>query len=116
MAPSLYTRYIKELTGGGRMAIEHDWGFVHFQMPAWAPDCVVVDDLYVIPEKRLTGAGRELFEQVCEAGRKAGKSAVLAVIEVANVKAASAWKAQLAVGLVPVHAESGKVWMRKGLL
>lgn len=115
MAPSLFAQYISELTGGVRKAIEHEWGFVFYTFPAWAPDCIMIEDLYVIPELRFQGKGGELFRAIEDLGRLAGKKYLIAQLEIANVKSHASWAAQLAVGLVPISAENGKILTRKVL-
>lgn len=115
MDRSLFADYISELTGGVRRAIEREYGFVHYQFPAWAQDCILIDDIYVKPEVRKAGWGRKLFEEIEELGRKAGKKAVIAQLDLTSEKRHESWAAHLAVGLVPITAEGGKILMRKVL-
>lgn len=117
MAPnehkSLWLQYVEELMD--RRGIEYDWGFVHYSYPAWAQDCIMIDDLFVAPEHRKSGKGKILFDGVSEIGRLAGKKWLIAHLELGTRKYVDSWAAQLAVGLLPISAEQGKILVRKQL-
>lgn len=113
MVPSLWAQYSKELMG--RMMIEDENSFVSYSFPEWAPDCIMVHDMFVVPDQRRTGLGTKVFQQIEEIGRQAGKKAVIAHIELSTKCYDKSWAAQLAVGLLPISAENGKILLRKVL-
>ena len=111
---SLWAQYVDELLGGYKKFIECEWGFISYTFPTWI-DAVQVEELYIVPEQRKHGRGRELFDRVCEIGREQKKEFVIAQLEMNSVVVGESIKAHLAVGLVPVAAELGKILMRKKL-
>lgn len=112
---SLWSDYIAELSGGTRRFIEKDWGFVSYSYPSWAQDSIFVEDMYIVPAERSSGRGSDLLEEVCEIGRLAGKRFVLANVEIDTEICVGALRAQLAVGLVPIGANNGKIMLRRPL-
>lgn len=109
---SLWSAYVSELRKDV-IFIERDWGFISFSFPDFAPDCVYAEDIYVLPDRRGEGLANELICQVEEAGRKAGKHNLLAIIKIASLTCVESLKAHLAVGFVPVVSESGNIWLKR---
>lgn len=115
MRPSLWAQYCTELLGGARTFLETEWGFISYSFPQAVPNAVMIHDMYVIPEERRAGRGRELFDRVCWIGKEAGKTAVLAEAELSSKVFMESFRAQLAVGLVPIAADRDKILTRKEL-
>lgn len=111
---SLWARYVDELLGGSKQFIECEWGFVSYSFPTWI-DAIQIEDMYIVPECRKQGRGAELFAKVCALGREAGRKYVIAQLEMTSRVVTESMRAHLAVGLVPVAAENGKILMRKEL-
>lgn len=109
---SLWSAYVSELRRD-IVFIERDWGFISFSFPDFAPDCVYAEDIYVLPSRRGEGLALELIAQVEAAGRKAGKQNLLAIVKTVSLTCAESLKAHLAVGFVPVAAESGNIWLKR---
>lgn len=111
---SLWSQYIDELRGPEhRHFIEYPDCFVSYSFPDWAPSCILIHDMYVIPDLRKSGRGSALLSDVCELGRKAGKVAVLAELELATRTFDQAFRAQIASGFVPIAAQNGIICLRK---
>lgn len=113
---SLWAQYVEELLGGQRKFIECEWGFASYSFPIMhPPTSIMIHDMFILPEYRKQGRGGDLFNKVCEIGKENGKTNVLAEVELASEVALESLKAQLAVGLVPIAAENGKILTRKVL-
>ena len=115
MKASLWARYITELLGGERIFIERDFGFISYSLPKLPNDVLWLHDIYVVPDQRGEGRGRELFETACEVGRKAGRTYILTQIEIGTKIYTESLKAHLQVGLVPIAAEGGKIILKGDL-
>lgn len=114
---SLWADYIRELRGPEfRYFLEYSDCFAVISYPAgqWA-DCIIIHDMYVKPELRKQGRGKTLLEDVCQLGLKAGRKYVCAELEIATQTFEGAFKAQTAVGFMPVSANNGIIVMKKEL-
>jgi len=110
---SLWAQYIEELRPGQRHFIECEWGFISYSFPEAATDCLLIEDIYVVPAERRGTRGTELFKKVELIAQEMDKEAIVARVELATATAAGALQAQLAVGLVPVSADNGIILTRK---
>lgn len=74
---SLYAEYIKEREG--RECIELASGFAAY---CFLPDktCLIAD-MYVRPDKRRTGYGRELVQMVMDKAREAGSTRLMVAVD-----------------------------------
>lgn len=113
---SQWADYVNEVKGGTVTFIERDYGFISYSFPLNAPDCIYAEDVYIVPEHRRSKKALELVTAVEDAGRKANKQYVLAVISVASFTSVESLKAHLAVGFVPVLAESGSIWLKRPIV
>ena len=111
---SLWSDYLKELRGeDAHQFIELPWGFVSYSFPQWAPTCIQIEDMYVVPEERKLGRGNELLGMVQAIGLKAGKLFVTAQLELNTLTFENAMRVQLAAGFIPIAAENGKIYLRR---
>lgn len=110
---SLWAQYITELRGPVRHWLEYPDCFVSYSFPDWLPDCLIIHDMFVLPELRKSGRGKALLDDVFEAGRKAGKRYVVAELELGTLTFDMAFRAQTAVGFVPVGAKNDILCMKK---
>lgn len=109
---SLWADYINEIRGD-RVFIEYPDCFASYSFPDWVPTCIVIHDMYVTPDLRKSGRGTALLNDICEIGRKAGKTSVIAELEITTKTFQQAFKAQTAVGFVPIAAKNDIICMRK---
>lgn len=112
---SLWADYIAELRGPDfRKFLEYPDCFAAYSVP---PDlnCIIIHDMYVKPELRETGRGTALLTDICEIGRTAGKSHVIAELELGTRTAEVAFRAQTAAGFIPRAAHNGIIHMEKEL-
>lgn len=113
---SLWADYIKEIRGeAAHTFLEFPECFVSYSLPAWAPDCIMIHDMYVVPALRKSGRGRALLSDVEEIGRKAGKKYVIAELEINTLTFQEAFAAQTSVGFRPIAAQNGIICMQKEL-
>lgn len=111
MDPSLWSRYIQEIRSGRTSFIEKEWGFVSYSLPEG--DSVFVEDIYIVPDFRDAAHAYALLGEVEQAGRKAGKSHSIFVVACASASAATNLRVYLAMGFVPVAADSGNIWLKR---
>lgn len=109
---SLWSDYITELRGD-RTFLEYPDCFASYSFPAWAPECIIIHDMYVKPELRRAGRGLSLLQDIEEIGRKAGCKAILAELEIATKTFPTAFAAQVSGGFVPIAAKNDTICMRK---
>lgn len=91
---SLWSDYIKEC--GLLEIIEEPWGFVQFHFAL--PQCIFINDMYIRPEERKTGKGRELLHRVYARGRERGCTFCATSLNTASKSATDALAAALASG------------------
>ncbi len=115
MVPSLWAQYMTELRGGRITFIENEWGFISYEFPLWAQDSILALDLFVVPDKRRTGLGAQLMEQVMNIGRLSGKQWFLGHVELGTAISNESMKAHMGAGLVPISATNDKILMRRPL-
>jgi GNAT superfamily N-acetyltransferase len=72
---SLYAQYLEELEGG--VVIEHDYGFATCKI---YDNDFYLEDIYVVPEKRDTKLGSELYYQSAALAKELGYKRVLGSI------------------------------------
>lgn len=94
MPQSLWSAYIKEC--GLLEIIETEYGWITFHMEAGG--CLWINDMYVIPEKRKNGHGRDLLEQAFVWGRERGAHYCSMTIHLASKSATAALAGALACG------------------
>lgn len=92
--------------------IEEDYGFIAY---SFVQDSVLIEELYVIPEKRRGGLGLSLFHRVEECARAAGKTQSLACVRLDSKVATESLKTHLGVGFVLLASENGIIWLKKPL-
>jgi GNAT superfamily N-acetyltransferase len=110
---SLWSEYIAELRGPDfRKWLEDEDGFVAYSLPIDG-ECIIVHDMYVKPEVRKMGIGKEYLKKICEIGKEAGRKFVISEVELATGVTASSMAAQLAVGFVPVKTSPDTIYLRK---
>ena len=112
---SLWPEYLQEQFGENTVSLEYSWGFVNYSFPAYAPNCIELEDIYVVPEQRRKGRGTELFKKVCKAGIEAGKDALLTQVQIESKVCVSSLLAQLSVGLIPISAQNDTILLRRSL-
>jgi GNAT superfamily N-acetyltransferase len=110
---SLWADYIQELRAGTIQFLEHDFGFISYTYPEWAPTSIKVCDIYVAPGFRKDRKGTFLLEEVCEIGRKAGKTSVIAELELNTATIKLAFRSQVAAGFLPMAAHNGIIHLQK---
>lgn len=104
---SLWFQYLEEC--GGDQVIEYDWGFVTYR---FVDKSVYMPEIFVVPERRDAGLARILVSEVEDIARAAGAEQLLGSVCMnlpEHIKIGSIY-GQLALGFVPVMAESGKLW------
>lgn len=111
---SLWSDYIQELRGD-RMFLEYPDCFVSYSLPAYAPECIIIHDMYVIPELRKSGRAKALLADVEAVGRKAGCAAVVCELEISTKTFPVAFASQIAVGFMPIGTRNDIIVMRKAI-
>lgn len=110
MAPSHWAAYVNEMLPGKVTFIEKEWGFVSYSLQG---DSVYIEDLYVVPAERNPSKLYELIKAAEEAGHLAGKVATLCSVRVDSPRCADNLRMHLALGAVPVSAESGTIYLKR---
>lgn len=90
---SLWSSYLNEC--GLIEIIEEDHGFIMFYAEG---ECLFINDMYVIPEKRQSGYGTSLVERAIAWGRDQGCTYVTTTIHSRSKCASEALKGALAIG------------------
>jgi len=107
---SLWAEYIKERED--RDVIETTDGFVAFKV---RDEFVHLEDLYVRPEKRLSGAGTALADAVAARGVEAGCRLMITSVCPAARGSTESMKAVLAYGFRLSSCDGKLVWFVKEL-
>lgn len=105
---SLWADYIGELRD--TKFIEYEWGFISYSI---LPDCIYLEDVYVVPKRRREGLALRLVEEAEAHGVEAGRKFSMAVIRLENKGHTESLKAHLEVGFVPYLTENGKIWLNR---
>lgn len=110
---SLWAEYIRELRGPDfRQFLEYPDCFAVYSVPE-GKDCIIIHDMYVRPDLRKSGRGKALLADIEDIGRKAGRTCLLAELELGTLSVQTAFRAQTAVGFQPISAYNGIIAMRK---
>ena len=107
---SLWSECIRERQG--HEVIEEPWGFIEYHM---APPYCVIDDLYVIPEERLKGLGRDLADRVTQIARDAGATHLWSNIYGNSLNKNETLKANLAYGFLWQGIDGGRIILTKDI-
>lgn len=111
---SLWADYITELRGPDfRSFLEYPDCFASYSLPAHIPHALIVHDIFVRPELRRGGRGLALLRDLEAVGRKAGRTLILAELELGTRTFDVALRAQLAAGFSPISADNGIIVMQK---
>jgi GNAT superfamily N-acetyltransferase len=105
---SLYGRFQAELYG--RKIIENEFGFILYSK--FDDNSVYAHSLYVLPERRHEGKGRELEEALIEREKP---SVIFSYIDLTTNNPTLSVKAHLAVGYEIFSANESAITMRKEL-
>ena len=108
MGESLYAKFQKELYG--RKIIENEYGFILYSK--FDDGSVYAHSLYVVPEERSKGKGKELERQLIE---KEKPTVIFSYIDLTTNNPSLSVKAHLAVGYKIFTANETAITMRKEL-
>ncbi len=108
---SHYANYIKERDG--KSVIENGHGFVVYKMFPNQKECYI-EDMYVKPESRMKGIGKEFLDQVIKIAKAEGMAMVTSIIRPSQRSVAKgSMMAQLKVGFIIVAARNDEIIMAK---
>lgn len=107
---SLWAKYVKERDG--RETIENENGFIVFLFKG--EECYL-EDIYVLPEKRLSGIGSSLFAMAEERARQQGCKFLSSQIIPSEAQATGSMAAHLAKGFRIYAAQNNRIIMFKEL-
>jgi GNAT superfamily N-acetyltransferase len=106
---SLFGDYIRERLG--KEIVETDDGFATYYFPE--PGCCYIEDIYVRPEARRTGAGSRLADQVTEIALSKGSDRLIGSVDPKAFGSTDSMKALLAYGF-ELHGTDGKlIYLKK---
>ncbi len=108
---SLYADYVQERLE--QECIETDDGFITFAM--LEPGACLIEDLYVVPEKRRARIAWDFADRVCVWARARRCHTLVARVYVGSTNATEALKAQLAYGFKLHHLEQDRIVLTKSL-
>lgn len=103
-------QYQKELWG--YETLENEKGFIRFQVHE---KHVFLADIWVAPDFRREGEASRLTRQVEDLALEQGKQHLVSRVDVTQGGASASLAGHLAYGFVPYGAESGKIWLKKGV-
>ncbi len=105
---SHYGRYIYEREG--KSIIENEKGFVTY---IFAKDFVYMEDIYVAPEFRRSGATYEFVEKVAEQARLKGYNKLVGTVKPTANGATTSLKGMLAHGFEVDSCDGTLIWFKK---
>lgn len=108
MKQSHWAAYNEEL--GGPIFLEKPWGFCSYAMIEGG---IWIKDIYIVPEERRKGRGKDLIREIEDIARAAGKTFLIAEAQMNSPVRLDSIKAQIAVGFVPGAADNGVLYSRK---
>lgn len=100
---SLYAQYLAERTN--RRIIEDEFGFIVFEVH---PECVFINELFVVPEQRKKGRGLFFGKEVESIARSVGKKLIVCTVDPRAKNAGDSIKAILAMGM-RLHQVKGEL-------
>lgn len=107
---SLYGKYIEEREQ--RDIIENDSGFASY---SFVDNMCYIIDVYVIPEKRISGMASNLCDQVCEIARRRGCGKIVTSVDPKTNGASGSMQVILKYGFKVFHTDGTLVWFEKEL-
>lgn len=107
---SVYARYRYEREG--LTTIEKDYGFITFKILDNETTCFI-QDLYIVPEKRMTGLGADLANEVAAYAKAQNCVQLAATVCPSAGSATDAIKAILAYGFQLVGSDTQLVYLSK---
>lgn len=107
---SLYAQYLAERTH--KRIIEDEFGFIVFEVH---PDCVLINELFVVPEQRKKGKGLFLGKEVESIAKSIGKKLIVCTVDPRAKNAGDSLKAILAMGMSLNRAKDGLIYLVKEL-
>lgn len=107
---SHYANYIKEREN--YEIVENENGFATF---AQVGDSVYLRDIYIVPEKRKTGAGKQFLQHVESWAKEKGISKILGTVCPSANGSTVSMKAILAVGFELMSSEKDMVYFIKNI-
>lgn len=108
MAPdAMWADYKRESLG--LTVLSTEYGFAAYVL---APECLFIDEFYVVPERRKLGLGKYLLNDLCTVAHNAGLRYIRSTVSLASLTASSSLSAQLAVGFQAIKAENGSILLQ----
>ena len=105
---SLYADYLAEL--GFRHIIENDDGFIVYSINGI--ECFI-EELYVVPDKRLSHAGTSLEQQAMAMGKASGCKFMSCTVTIPCKQSTESLKAILKSGYRLCRADATKIYLIK---
>ncbi len=109
-AAPMWKAYIKEREGAEILELEHGFAIVRPLQ-----DCLYLQDIYVVPEMRKTGYGRQILEIVEETATKMGFDKVLGSCSPGAAGSTVSIKAILACGFELESSDKDIIYLVKKL-
>lgn len=107
---SLYAQYLAERTY--KRIIEDEFGFIVFEVH---PDCVLINELFVVPEERRKGRGLFLGKEVESIAKSIGKKLLVCTVDPRAKNAGDSIKAILAMGMSLSRVKDNLIYLIKEL-
>lgn len=107
---SLYAQYLAERTH--KRIIEDGFGFIVFEV---LPDCVLINELFIVPEERKKGRGLYLGKEVESIAKSIGKKLLVCTVDPRAKNAEDSLRAILAMGMSLNRAKDGLIYLTKEL-
>ncbi len=105
---TLYAEYLKERFGYS--TITESWGFISYSFVQ--PFCRI-EELYVVPEERLKGRGRELADRVTKIAQENECKCLWSQVQTNALNASEALSANLAYGFKVIETDSKRIILLK---
>lgn len=105
---SMYSDYLKERENAEILQLEHGFAVVR-----QLPDCLYLQDIYVVPEKRKSGYGKHILEIVQQTAKDMGYSKILGSCSPSANGSTVSLKAILACGFMLQSSEKDIIYLVK---
>ena len=96
----------------GNSVIEEDFGFIEYKVVL---PFMRIELMWIKPEFRLSGKGRELCDRVTQLGREAGATTLWSEVQVHTFNATESLAAALAYGFQVRVANAGSIILTKDI-
>lgn len=108
---SLYAEYVKERTN--KVVYENEDCFA---VVSFVNDCVYIEDIFVVKEKRHLGLAKKIADLICFEAKAKGYTTLLGSVCPMTKGSTESMKILLAYGMTLVSSDNNLIYFKKDLI